>query len=344
MIDEDSSSGGASNQAVFHVAGAGSSHQSFMIKAFYRGRAPRKVTESTLKRSLKLQIACDGWYEGAFELQGKRYRAVLRDMNGNGSFNDPVVPPDPARMQGDSKVSLRGDLFGLLVEDEIPLRKNQVGGDHFGMTSDTKVDAGSFQICGDLLVIGNETFEVKLKPSKEVLELAPIEEGLVPLRLPEGMKRMSLFNADGSHCVMIYHPGDGVRIPPGTWRVSDYCALRKDGEGDLWSLTASATGASPLLILEEGKGAKAPFGAPYAPRAEIPEWSLKNVKRGLKKANLEFVISGRGKELVTDLLRVSGERTSIPLSSDEKNRPMEATYRVVGEDGTVVLQGRFKYG
>jgi hypothetical protein len=83
------------------------------------------------------------------------------------------------------------------------------------------------------------------------------------------------------------------------------------------------------------------------PSVSVSEGNVQNVRAGhVTDAQLQFSIKGSGQEVVTDLERVSGNRTRIALAASAQypNRPKEPAYRIVKADGEVVTQGDFEYG
>ena len=81
------------------------------------------------------------------------------------------------------------------------------------------------------------------------------------------------------------------------------------------------------------------FGEPYTPIVDIRE--------GLSTlVSLTFRVEGKGKELLTDLSHISGNKTHIRLSKKKRfgHRPKEPTYKIVNANGKVVEKGSFEYG
>jgi len=143
-----------------------------------------------------------------------------------------------------------------------------------------------------------------------------------------------------NHCLMAYQPGKEIKVPAGKYRLYNYQIFKKDKQGDLWRLKATATTETPFLTVD-GKGKLVvELGEPYVPVVEV------RVRENRSRASIGFDVEGRGKEFVTDLSHISGDQTQIPLSEEEdlNHRPKEPTYKIVKTDGEVVSQGSFRYG
>jgi hypothetical protein len=86
------------------------------------------------------------------------------------------------------------------------------------------------------------------------------------------------------------------------------------------------------------------LGEPYVPVVEVPESAKQDLREGSTQVKLAFRVEGSGKEGLAELRRISGSRTRIPLSREDRNRPKEPTYTIVKTDGEIVAQGSFEYG
>ena len=61
--------------------------------------------------------------------------------------------------------------------------------------------------------------------------------------------------------------------------------------------------------------------------------------------DIELTIVGAGREVITELERVSGDGpSSIEMSARYTTRPKEAAYRITKPDGEIVASGSFEYG
>jgi hypothetical protein len=308
------------------VKGAGGSYEyAFQMKVQYKGRKNKKPTESGVKRSLKLYLEPACWYRGGFDLEGRHYDLCLMDQNGNGKLNDAPVLPDLDALAAGKTLSLAGD--GLFITSKGEIRPD------FSL------------IVGDLLVLGSKTFRCEVRMGEGLLRLTPCEDADARVSLSMEAEQVGLFDPDKGRIVMIYGPGKEVFLPQGIYRLYGYRALRKDAQGDLWSLTAAATRDTPALKLEGGGAPALEFGEPFRPFGEVPEWSISGIQQGFsQQASIEFIIEGSGKERVTDFIRLTGEKTEIPLSKAEKNRPVEPRFKVMDTGGDVAAEGEFKYG
>lgn len=305
---------------------SGPARYSFRINVNYVSRRKgKKISKAVVERSLKLQIAATCLYEGKLDLGGAAYRICLGDMNGNGRFDDFVKVPDFSALPAGTKVSLEGDGFYL--------------------SSKSEVNSDGVLAFGNWLVLGDRLFRVRLDLGSGMLTLIPPDDELATVAIPMKTEYLGIYTEDGAHYVMMHWPGKEIALPPGQYRLDKYAAFRRDDQGDEWVLAATATSESPCFSVAEGASAKMDLGEPFLAYVSVPEWSRQGVSQGYsKQASLEFVIEGRGKEQVTELIRVSGEKTRIPLSDEERQRPKEPGFKVIRDGGELAYEGSFKYG
>ena len=290
------------------------------------GRPDKELTKEHIDENFTLTLFANCFYSGTFRLDGQDYRVTLGDSNVNGRFND-SVSLSTVYLFSQRVLAPTGDLFYLTTGSEPGLRDTQISGDR--------------------LLLNGKLFDVSISTAEGKLTLTPRREELATLKLSMATERLTICTEDGSHCVMMYRPGMEVMVPKGEYRFLDYTAIRKDQQGDEWFLSAKAAVSAPTVIVEEGKDAILTLGEPYMPTASVPEGNLQSVRDGdATDVQLQFSIIGSGKEVLTDLERISGNRTRIPLaaSSQYRNRPKEPAYRIVKADGEVVTQGDFEYG
>jgi hypothetical protein len=177
------------------------------------------------------------------------------------------------------------------------------------------------------------------------MNLTPVSEGLSPLTLAADTERVSLYAEDGSCSLMAYRPGKTIMVPPGRYRLFAYQFLRRDLQGDLWQLIAGGTKESPVVTVDGSGDAVLKFGEPYVPVVDVPEYYLQEVRnRSGKQVQLSFNVEGAGRELLTDLQRISGISSRIKLSRADRNRPKEPTYMIWKTDGEMAARGSFEYG
>jgi hypothetical protein len=213
-------------------------------------------------------------------------------------------------------------------------------GDAFYITTGDKIVPFDALTLGDMLLVKDKLFKVSVSTAEGKMTLTPLTENLASLQLASDAERFSLHSEDEKHCLMAYQPEKKIKVPAGKYRIFNYQILKKDKQGDLWRLNATATTESPWVTVE-GKGKSVvEFGEPYVPVVEV------RVRENTTRASIGFDVEGKAKEFVTDLSHVSGDRTQIPLSEEENlgHRPKEPTYKVVKTDGEVVTQGSFEYG
>lgn len=297
---------------------------SFRTQAVQFGSA-EELNSGDVENRIGLSLVANCGYGGEFELDGQTYRVLLGDGNANGRFNDRLPIQRDPRTGSCSPSSGESDIVCL--------------------TSGKKVAVYDTQPCGDLLLVSGKLFEVSISTPEGKLTLTPVTETLAALKLGMETQHMSIFTEDGQHCVMMYRPGSEITIPAGKYRLFGYAVLRKDDQGDLWLLEAEGVPGTPAVTVGEGIDGVIEFGEPYMPIAQVPPWERDNVKKGgATEVHLMLQVQGKGKEELTEVRRIEGNKTRIPLSSEEPGRPKEPTYKIVKSDGEVVAAGSFEYG
>jgi hypothetical protein len=148
---------------------------------------------------------------------------------------------------------------------------------------------------------------------------------------------------------MTFHPDKKIDIPQGKYRLFNYKLLKKDDQGDLWSLSARATTESPWITLDGGRDSMLEFGEPYVVSAGVPESRRNTILRSPVKPDsvyLSFSMRGQNNEDILDLSHIKGTNTKIQLSKKEglTHRPKEPTYKILLGDGKIAAQGSFEYG
>jgi hypothetical protein len=290
------------------------------------GSPDKELTKEHIDQNFTLTLVANCYYSGTFQLDGQDYRVTLGDGDVNGRFND-AVSLATVYLCSQRVLAATGDLFYLTTGSEPGLRDTQIS--------------------GDMLLLNGKLFDVSFNAAVNKLTLTPTSEKLLSLKLSMATERMTICTEDASHCVMAYGAGREIMLPEGTYRLLDYTALRKDEQGDGWLLSAKAADKGPTIAVEESKDAVLTLGEPYNPTVSVSEGNVQSVRAGdATAAQLQFSIIGSGKEVLTDLERISGNRTRIPLAASEqyRNRPKEPAYRIVKADGEVVTQGDFEYG
>jgi len=295
------------------------------------GRPDKELKKEHIDENLILVFRSNCFYVGRFELDGRGYSVALGDSNVNGRFND-RFPAKGRPLEELVTAHARSAVFS--------------GNDHFYLAVDRLPEFGDAQVCGDLLLVSGSVFEFSISTAESKLTITPTDEKLFPMKLPMATKRITLYTKDGVHCVMMYRPGTRIALPAGDYRLLDYAVTRKDRHGDEWLLEAVASNDSPPVTVDAGTRSSLRFGEPYVPVVEVPQEIRQALRDGdVTDVPLLFSITGAGKEIVTDLARISGDRTRIPLSKMNRfrNRPKEPAYKVIQPDGQIVAQGSFEY-
>ncbi len=287
------------------------------------------ISEELLNRMIYHYLRTNCAYRGKFEVAGESYTVYLGDSNCNGSFNEKfelrkLTNPPPGRMPIFNK------------------------GDSFFISRNGEIGASDAQVCGDWLLVKNRLFAVYIDQANRKMILTPVTQNLVPLRLAMKPEHISLYTEGGEHFLMTCRPDKKIDIPEGKYRLHNYRLLKKDDQGDLWSLSARATTESPWVNLAGKEESVLVLGEPFVVNADVPESGIVYVQ-GSTPAQISvfllFAIRGQGDEDIQDLSRIKGDKTKIPLSTKEglTHRPKEPTYKVLSE-GKTVTQGSFEYG
>jgi hypothetical protein len=291
-----------------------------------------KLDPKILPRYVNCSLRSNCIYAGEFRLDGQTYSVTLADANCNGSFSDIFELrkfPIPRRLAASAQ------------------------GDSFYISIDGKTDSIDRLVYGDWLVIRDTLYKIGFSPAKGTMTLTPVKENLVAVKLAMLPERLSISMEDGKNCIMMFQPAEIIMIPPGRYRLFNYELFREDEQGDLWRLCANATTDTPYFTAGQSGGALLELGEPYASvittanvLQALTVQSQGQTKRLPPRVPIVFNIEGLGKEFVTDLSHIRGDKTKIALSQKKNlgHRPAEPTYEITKADGEVVTKGFFEYG
>ena len=265
-------------------------------------------------------------YSAEFKVDGRNVHIILGDMNGNGRFSDRFTKPQ----QGANTSPRRRPIYSP--------------GDRIFLSNGDKSENTTGLICGDFLVVNGKLFEMDISTVKGILTLIEITDGLVPVKLAMDVEQLSLYTEDTGQCVNAYQPGETINLPPGSYRILSYQAFRNDKQGDRWRLNAAGTYESLFISVTPNSSPVLEFGEPFVPLVDINA----NIRNSgiASQVPLYFNIEGKGKEFVTNLLHISGDKTKLNRSKirGREHYPKEPSYRIVKSDGEVVASGSFEYG
>ncbi len=261
------------------------------------------------------RVALECSYTGNFILGGQRYGVWLSDRNFNGRFDDPFT------VQGEGK--RERDFTG----DGLYVRREGV--------------QGRFEsfVLGNRLYLNGTLYDVDVDITDGKMTLAPISEGLVRMKTAMAFEELQLFSADRKRTIMLHEPGESISLPPDEYRLLFYRAYRHDEQGDRWTVygEGAVPGAASILV-KSGEDGVLPYGEPFVPTMPIKGRTLwgNGVEFG-------FLLEGSGGE-EGHVQHIVGAKTKLPLSTRERNRPKEPSYKITKADGEIVAQGTFKYG
>ncbi len=269
-----------------------------------------------------LRVKTDCFYSAALKLGNDEYEVALLDSNGNGCFGDPMVL---RRARGTVRVFSDGDEASIVRKGARPPE--------------------TLYPLGQWLVIKDTLYKVALDIPGGKLDLIPRAEPTGRLKLTSAFQEMGFSDTMGSQGVTVIDPAESIPFPVGTYALCDYQMTRNDEQGDQWILSGAGNASTPGMKIEADKEASMAFGEPFTTEIKV----VGNAIRGgflfsSAYAMLEFETLGAARESVSEIRRVSGDKTKIPLSDRDHNRPREPGFKVLTADGEVVAQGQFRYG
>lgn len=287
------------------------------LKSFNDANAPLDVVLRNV--SLSLSTACS--YSGSFPFEGRTYTIALGDSNCDGVFDTRLVPSQNSGP--DDRMYLIGDWLCL---------------------AEGQPDARSMFVLSGYLALGKSLFSVDVDIPRKTVTLTPVEQG-VTVRLPKPAVKLQLLCTDAASSVMAFACTDSIKVPEGAYKVCSYLLREKDSYGGVWEAEAAGTDSAEFVALSATGTREVSFGPPYAPRVFLYDWDYITFVSGRQKqVGLYFAVYGKGGEILTNLYRVSGTGTQLPMSSSNTSRPKEPSYIVLKSSGETVAKGDFQYG
>jgi hypothetical protein len=263
-------------------------------------------------------------YSGEFTVDSETYQFWLADSNGNGRFDDVLEGPDLKDMSTRQLIYPSGDSVYMTAEKEIGYRDRQA--------------------VSDWLSVGGKLFVVRYLIPEGKMMLEEYEGEMHPVAFPLELSRVTLATENWEHCVNALRPGESIRVPEGTYHLVEYEVYREDPQGDLWRLHARGTKDVDPVEVGDGENARLGIGEPYRPLAQVPESYQERLEEGKERIRISLTVLGAADEVVDDIYRMKGKRTSIEMSRSNSSRPKEPEYEIFDSDGEIVAQGDFDYG
>jgi len=284
-------------------------------------------------------LTVDCAYQGTFALKEKNYTIWLSDSDGDARF-------DGMASFADGQAPTTGGIPTVYPQ-----------GDRAYITDAAMTTTGDRIVLSNKLVLGEELFDLAINIPDKRLTLTPVTAPLAKLTLPVQAERVSLYTSDKQHVINMYRPALEVPIPTGDYRLLDYRVSRQDDKGANWAVEALGTpDCSIVTVGNSGEPASMVFGEPYVPTVNAQLKPMEPSAMGVPgdpqyappqpslSADLQLAVRGAGNEVLVDLAKLSGDKSSIPLSPKAFHRPKEPVYKIVSPDGELVTQGQFEYG
>ena len=286
-------------------------------------RQPHRIALTLRKGSNGFFFQCSdsGVYRGVVSLDGVSFSITLYDRDGDGRFDDIAKPP--VINQGSRQ----------LPEGARALISENGYGDY-----------SEVQPLCDFLYIRSRLYRLKVDTARDILTLTPVAKGLSFVKLPMPVERLSLYDQKHARYLTAYHPlGDTIPVPPGSYHLFSYQAIRKDKKGEFWRLSAQGTMLTPVLEAEANKTASLVFGEPLAPQLVCNAFSHFFFSQLSMNLN---VIEGAGRERIQSLEAFpSNPSVSYPYTAQiSGRRPDMPKFTILKADGELVARGFFRYG
>ena len=204
-------------------------------------------------------------------------------------------------------------------------------------TADKDEGYTDYQRFPAILGVEQRLYAVAFDGDTKKLTFSPCSGRTRKLRVTLAVERLSLTQVGEEEVsVLLYRPGDTVRVPAGTYRLAEYQLTRNDEAGEPWYLCARATPESPELKVRRRlfRPSKLAIGGPYRPGLVFPEDAKELINRQAGAAlKLQYALEGSWKEHAAQVFPIDG-----------KKRPAAPTFRIRRVGGSVVHEGRFRYG
>ena len=279
--------------------------------------------------SCYLNMSTAAGYSGQFAINGRNYKLILGDGKLNGRFGDKMEME-----QRDNHVWTEGDRLILAAPDE-------------------KAEYWNTTTVTDYVFLENDVYKLAIDVPNGKLTLTRYDGALAPLKLPPEVQRLEAASPDNSASISFVNPPTSVKVPAGAYKMTSYVLSRKEAVGDVWRLTARATGRTPVCTVDGAETAQMMFGEPY--NSQLTDQHLRRTRTmdrsdtamagAVKEAyRLQMGVTGCAFEEVAALEHVSGDKTQIRLSARSNRQPKEPTYKIVTEEGETLASGSFEYG
>ncbi len=250
---------------------------------------------------------------GKLRLAGQTYRVAVVDGDRDGLFKSILSLPL------DHDWRLPGcDVFGI-------------DSDHNGTFGISLSQQSEVMPLGRLVRVADAYYAINVTPDNTSLTLSPTEPqfGTLVIEPSDASVELELWSdAAGQYLSQ----GGAWELPAGQYKAVNLRLRKADASGDIWAFSmatnvaTSHLGAFDLFTIEPGKTTSIRVGPPFVVKADVQTWANAGV------VGVSPAIVGCG-----------GEKYDISFQRNRKVAP-EPAFRIVDEEGTVLVDDRFQYG
>lgn len=249
---------------------------------------------------------------GRVRLDGQTYRVAVVDGDSDGLFN--------------SLLSLPLDhMWRLPGCDVFAIDLNRNGTFEISLHGPSEV----FPL-GRLVQVADAYYAIDIAPDGRSLTLSKTEPQFGTLAIEPNDAPIDLKLWSDAADQYLWQSGTW-QLPTGTYKAVNLTLEKVDASGDLWRFSLATNravnhlGALDFFAIEPGQATTIRIGPPFVVRADVEETAPGVV-------SIAAVLVGCG-----------GEEYDIGIRRNRKPLP-EPAFRVVNEEGTVLVDDRFQYG
>jgi len=258
-------------------------------------------------RSGPLQVYPACYREGKMRIGDGIYKVALVDGDYDGRYNSVLSPPV------DKMAAPQCDLLAIDLNGDGKFQPDM------GSTCETMP-------LSKMILLGDTYYTIDVTPDGSRLELNEIQPEMGELALDVGGGNMALeVWSDAARQVLSCTP-DSCKLPVARYQTRSATLQLKDSLRNNWAFSVrDKLGPLAFFEINVGETTRVRLGPPLLITAEIANPGTRNV-------TIRPVIIGCGGEEYEVAVQLNGRRLSAP------------TFRIVNQDGDVLVQDKFKYG